>query len=161
MKSLLIIRHAKSSWEPGVSDHERPLNKRGFSDADMIGRCLANKNLDIDQVYSSTANRALTTARIICEELSYPLSQINFTKELYCFDSIDLINFIKKLPNQYHKVVVFGHNHGITDFVNTIGDEFFMNVPTSGAVSLKFNVNDWSKIEKANIEFNIFPKDLK
>ncbi len=161
MKSLLIIRHAKSSWEPGVSDHERPLNKRGFSDADLIGNYLADKNLDFDQVYSSSANRALTTARIICEELSYPLHQIHFTKDLYCFDSMDLINFIKKLPNQHHKVVVFGHNHGITDFVNTIGDKFFINIPTSGAVSLKFNVNDWSKIEKASIEFNIFPKDLK
>jgi len=161
MKTIYFIRHAKSSWEETVSDHERPLNSRGFFDADLIGKALQEKGLAVDVVYSSSANRAATTARIICENIGYPLSEIVFTKDLYDFDGALVQQVIKELSNDFKSVIVFGHNPAFTSLVSTMGSKIFYNLPTCGVVAINFDVNEWENIEIGKTEFHIKPKELK
>ena len=161
MKTIYFIRHAKSSWEVTVSDHERPLNPRGFFDADKIGKALKEKGVAVDLVYSSSANRAETTARIICENIGYPLSEIVFTKDLYDFEGTSVKQVIKGFSNDFNSAIVFGHNPAFSSLVNTMGNQIFYNLPTCGVVAINFNVNEWIEIEKGKTEFYILPKELK
>ena len=161
MKTIYFIRHAKSSWEAAISDHERPLNSRGFFDADNIGKALKEKELKIDMVFSSSANRAETTARIVCENLEYPLSDIQFKKELYDFNGEAVQNVIKSFSNDFENVIIFGHNPAFSSLVNLYGTEIFYNLPTCGVVAISFSVNDWKQIEQGKTEFFIIPKDLR
>ena len=161
MKTIYFIRHAKSSWEVAVNDHERPLNPRGFYDADNVGKALLEKGVAVDIVYSSSANRASTTARIVCENIGYPLSAINFTKELYDFDGASVLKVIKGFSNDFNSVIVFGHNPAFSTLVNTLGTQIFYNLPTCGVVAINFDVKEWAKIETGKTEFHILPKELR
>jgi len=161
MKTIYFISHAKSSWEVVSSDHERPLNTRGFFDADNVGKALSKKGVLIDAVYSSTANRAETTARIICESIGFPLSDIVFTKELYDFEGDLVKKAINGFSNDLNNIILFGHNHAFSNLVNTLGSQIFYNLPTCGVVAISFDVNDWKKIEQGKTEFYILPKELR
>lgn len=161
MKTIFFIRHAKSSWEEAINDHDRPLNPRGFFDADNVGKELYKKGIVSDIVYSSSANRAQTTARIVCENIGYPLSEIVFTKDLYDFDGASVEQVIKEFSNDFNSVIVFGHNPAFTTLANTLGSEIFYNLPTCGVVAISFKVNEWSKIETGKTEFYILPKELR
>lgn len=161
MKTIYFIRHAKSSWEVTTSDHERPLNTRGFFDADTVGKALKEKGVAVDLVYSSSANRAETTARIVCENIGYPLSAIEFTRDLYDFDGDSVQQVIKSFSNDFNSVIIFGHNPAFTSLVNTMGSEIFYNLPTCGVVAINFNVKEWDKIESGITEFSILPKGLR
>jgi len=161
MKTVYFIRHAKSSWDVVASDHDRPLNPRGFFDADNVGKALYKKKILVDAVYSSSANRAQTTARIVCENIGFSLSDIVFTKELYDFEGDLVEQVVKGLSNKYNNVVVFGHNPAFSSLVNTLGTEIFYNLPTCGVVAISFDVNDWQNIEQGKTEFYILPKELR
>ncbi len=161
MKTIFFIRHAKSSWEEAINDHDRPLSPRGFYDADNVGKELLKKGVVSDIVYSSSANRAQTTARIICENIGYPLSEIVLSKELYDFEGKSVEKVIKKFSNEYNSAIVFGHNGAFTRLVNTMGSEVFYNLPTCGVVAINFDANEWSKIETGKTEFYILPKELR
>ncbi len=161
MKTLYLIRHAKSSWNHNLQDHDRPLNTRGFNDADLIGKILAKQNINIDKIYSSTANRAATTARIICEELNINLSEISYESTLYEFDYRYVYDFIKQIPDTYNSVLIFGHNTAFTDLVNKLGDRAISNLPTSGVVAIRFETEQWGVVGYGHTEKCFFPKDFK
>jgi len=161
MKELFLIRHGKSSWELNVSDQDRPLNQRGISDAHLIGSELVNKNLKLDYVFSSSANRALHTATICLGELDYPLEKLSVVSDLYDFTGDKVIHFIKKLNDNLNAVLIFGHNHAFTYIANAFGDQHIENVPTSGFVHLKFQENNWSSITQGSTVKILFPKNLK
>ena len=83
MKTLYIVRHAKSSWEyQGVEDIDRPLKKRGIKDAYLMSKFLSKKINKPDVFISSVANRALHTSVIFCQNFNYPLSNLKIKKEL-------------------------------------------------------------------------------
>ena len=161
MKKLLLMRHGKSSWEYDVSDQDRPLQQRGISDAHLVGAELATKNLNIDKVYSSPANRSLHTAMICLRELDYPLKDSSIVSDLYDFSGDKVIDFIRKTDSKLDCILLFGHNHAFTYIANAMGDKHIDNVPTSGFVQIQFKESSWSEITQGSTIQTIFPKQLK
>lgn len=161
MKKIIIVRHAKSSWKHNVIDHERPLNDRGLSDAALVSKHFKSHNLLPDFLVSSDANRAKTTADIFIKNLEIPSNIVNYNHEVYDFSGEMLTNVIKSSPDNADIIMVFGHNHAITDFVNSYGSQFIENVPTCGLVIIDFNVNSWTDIKNGTTQLTIYPKDLK
>lgn len=160
-KRIIIVRHAKSSWEFNLPDKERPLTNRGINDASLVSKYLKKKLEIPDAVFSSPANRSLSTCDIFLSALSINKEKLNVINDLYDFDGDNVIRFIKSLNNKYKNVMIFGHNHAFTSISNIFGDKFINNLPTSGVVVIKFNTNDWKKIDKGKTELLLFPKQLK
>lgn len=161
MKKLIIVRHAKSSWKHDVIDHERPLNERGLEDANLVSKHIKGHITFPDLVLSSDAYRAKHTAEIFISNLEIEAETVAFNHNLYDFSGELLIEVIKACENTVDCLMVFGHNHAITDFVNTYGDQFIDNVPTCGVVIIDFKTSDWSSIKAGYIVKTVFPKDLK
>ncbi|QSW88275.1 MULTISPECIES: histidine phosphatase family protein [Flavobacterium] len=161
MKNLILIRHAKSSWEAPLKDFDRPLMKRGIKDAHEVSVNISDYLPKTYIIWSSTAARATETALIFAQNISYPIESIVFKDELYTFDVKQLEKVIKSCDNSLESVILFGHNEAITNFVNKFGDVFIDNVPTSGFVSLQFDSESWDGIDKGKTHKTIFPKDLK
>ena len=161
MKNLILIRHAKSSWEAPLKDFDRPLMKKGILDAHEVSANISNFLPKTYIIWSSTAARASETALIFAQNISYPIESIVFKDDLYTFDDKQLEKVIKSCDNSFESVILFGHNEAITNFVNKFGDVFIENVPTSGFVSLQFDADSWNAINKGKTHKTIFPKDLK
>ncbi|KAF2330713.1 SixA phosphatase family protein [Flavobacterium daemonense] len=161
MKNLILIRHAKSSWEAPLKDFDRPLMKRGILDAHEVSSNISKYLPKTYIMWSSSAARASETALIFAQNISYPLESIIFKDELYTFDDKQLEKVIKSCDNSFDSVILFGHNEAITNFVNKFGDVFIENVPTSGFVSLQFDSDSWEALNKGKTHKTIFPKDLK
>ena len=162
MKYLTFFRHAKSSWKYDVSDHERPLKPRGFKDACLVSEQLNNENFTVDLIVSSSAKRALTTCHIFMDELKLTNTDtMKITNELYDFSGSQVVNYIKSLDNKHINVLIFGHNYAFTSIVNTYGDQYIDNLPTSGVVSIAFDINNWEEIKEGKTIRTLFPKDLK
>lgn len=161
MKNLILIRHAKSSWDTPMADKDRPLTKRGINDAHLVSLQAESYLPKSYIVWSSTAQRAKNTAFIFAENLSIPVDTIIFKDELYTFDEKALEEIIKSCNNQFDNLILFGHNGAITNFVNIFGNRAIENVPTAGFVSLSFPENDWKDIRRGKIEKVLFPSELK
>ncbi len=161
MKNLILIRHAKSSWEAPLKDIDRPLEQKGIKDAHLVATNCADYVPPIFVMWSSTAKRASETALIFAQNILYPVESIVFKEELYTFDENQLEKIIKSCSNVFENVILFGHNEAITNFVNKFGDIFIANVPTSGFVSLEFETDNWEKISKGKTKKIIFPKKIK
>lgn len=167
MKTLIVVRHAKSSWDhPELSDFARPLNGRGEKDAPRMARRLKEKDFTINTVVSSPAVRALTTCHVFTEVLGFPQEQIQTSKQLYhAGDEIILsvVRGLKDHPVENEVALLFGHNPGLTDFVNNLVDEDIDNVPTTGIVCCKLNIEKWSEARWGcgEMEFFDFPKKGK
>ena len=161
MKTVIFVRHGKSSWEYDVSDKDRPLKERGVNDAIMVSKEFKKKVDNVDFVYSSPANRALHTSMIFTRILGYDLSKFRVSEALYDFSGNGVLRFLKEMDNSLNRVMIFGHNYAFTSLVNTLGDNYIENVPTSGLVQVQFKITDWNSIEKGETNLKIFPKDLK
>lgn len=161
MKNLILIRHAKSSWDAPLHDKERPLARRGIQDAHLVASQAVPFLPKTNMIWSSTAKRASETAIIFAQNLLWPLESIQFKDDLYTFDARKLEQVIKSCSDDYENVILFGHNEAITEFVNKFGDVFIDNVPTTGFVSIAFNTNNWSSITEGKIVKTLFPRDLK
>lgn len=161
MKTLFIVRHAKSSWEYPVDDKDRTLKLRGIQDAHLVANHIANK-IDVpDVIYSSIANRALHTCAIFCRTLNYPFEKITIKEDMYDFGGSGLVETIKSCDDEVDTLMVFGHNHAITAVSNAYGSTLFDNVPTSGFVAIQFDTNSWKTINDGTTTLKVFPKDLK
>lgn len=149
MKTIYIVRHAKSSWEyEGIQDIDRPLKKRGINDAYLLSKVLNNKILRPDIFVSSSANRALHTAMIFAENFTYPLANLKIKKSLYSFSDGYLIKTIMALDDAFDTAIVFSHDHGINSFVNKFGSEIIQHVPTCGVIGIQFDIKHWKTINK-------------
>jgi len=159
MKTLYIVRHAKSSWEyEGIQDIDRPLKKRGINDAYLISSIL-QKKIETPSVFvSSCANRALHTAMIFSYSFNYPLSNLKISKSLYSFSDGYLIKTVMALDNGFDSAIIFSHDHGISDFVNKFGSKKINHVPTSGVVAIEFKTKHWKNIKLGKTLFTEFPK---
>ncbi len=144
MKTVFLVRHAKSSWDQSMlDDFDRPLNERGNADAPRMGKLLKKKKIKPDILYSSPAVRALTTAKLISTELGYPENKIKTDRQLYHADEETLFNFLRTLSDDYDEVMLFGHNPGITEFANELLGENIVNIPTTGVVSGRLAIESW------------------
>lgn len=161
MKNLILIRHAKSSWDFALKDIDRPLEQRGVQDAHLVSSNIFDFLPQTFIIWSSIAKRASDTAIIFAQNILYPIENIVFKDDLYTFDEKQLEAIIKSCDNTFDSVILFGHNAAITNFVNKFGDVFIENVPTSGFVSIQFDTDYWEKINKGKTKKIIIPKDLK
>ncbi len=161
MKTLIFVRHAKSSWDYQVSDRDRPLKERGIRDAHVVATHLSTSFNGVDAVFSSPANRALHTCMIFTRILNIPLHQVKLTEAMYDFGGESVSHLIRGLDNNIHKVMVFGHNYALTSLVNILGDKSVKNVTTSGVVIISFDVDNWNQLRKGTTKEVIFPKHLR
>jgi phosphohistidine phosphatase len=165
MKTLYIIRHAKSSWDDiGLADFDRPLNERGKTDAPRMGKRLKEKNIHPELMLSSPAKRALSTCKKIAEVLHYPESSIKTDRKLYHASPEEIFEVLRSIKNQVNNVMLFGHNPGLTEFVNEITDDFSLNnLPTCGVVALSFDMRTWKELQHSSgkLLFYDYPKSKK
>ncbi len=156
MKTLYLVRHAKSSWkDSSLDDIERPLNKRGKRDAPFMGELLKEKGINPELIISSSAKRASKTAQAIAEQIGYPKKDIIFDEEIYEASSRELIDYIKQLDDKFNSVMLFGHNPGFTMLNNYLSKKYIDNIPTCGIVALEFN-NSWKDIGKNSAKYLFF-----
>lgn len=154
MKKLLIIRHAKSSWDdPDLDDHERPLNARGERDSFTMARFLADNDEGLEVIYSSTAIRALDFAHVISE-----FCDITLVPELsfYTFDEDELMEILRSLPDTLSRVAIVAHNPAVTQLINRLTDADLENVPTAGVASIQCDVDEWADLTEASCEMTYF-----
>lgn len=161
MKSIILVRHGKSSWEFDLSDALRPLKTRGISDAKLVANQFIDNHELPDYIYSSPAVRAFSTCKIFLDVFNLSEDSVSVKEELYDFGGENVANFIKRLPNNYNLVMIFGHNHAFTSIANIFGDKFIDNLPTSGLIKLNFDISDWKDFKKGTTELIIIPKELK
>ncbi|MCH2194276.1 histidine phosphatase family protein [Kordia sp.] len=161
MKTLIIVRHAKSSWEYPVDDKDRTLKLRGITDAHLVAKHIAAKIETPGVIFSSIANRALHTCAIFTRCLDYPFEKVIIKESMYDFGGSGLVATVKSCDDEVDTLMVFGHNHAITAVANTYGSQFFDNVPTSGVVVIQFDTNSWETISEGKTILKVFPKDLK
>jgi phosphohistidine phosphatase len=162
MKTLYIVRHAKSSWEySGIEDIDRPLKKRGIKDAHLMSKFLSKEISRPDVFVSSSANRALHTAVIFCENFEYPLSNLKIKRQLYSFSDGYLVKTVNALDDGFNSAIIFSHDHGINSFVNKFGSKPISHVSTCGVIGIKFDEKHWKNIKKGKTFMTEFPKNHK
>ncbi len=163
MKKLLLYRHAKSSWEdPYQEDHKRPLAPRGLRDAPYMAQRLKKKAVFPDAIISSDAERTKATALITAENLHFPKAQVMLLRELYHAAAQDILTEIGQTDDRHKLLFVFGHNPGLTDLVNFLGEKLD-NLPTCGQFGFTFNTAHWADITAENAEmwFYDYPKRMR
>ena len=161
MKTLYLIRHAKSSWEFDLDDHERPLNDRGLVDAPKMGTFVREKITMPQRIVSSDAVRAKTTALLYLKALGIPEEQLELSNELYDFNGTGLDNFIRSCEDSVDKLMVFGHNNALTHWVNQYGDKAIDNVATAAFTQINFDVERWEDVDQGKTTLYVKPKQLK
>ncbi len=139
MKTLTIVRHAKSSWDhPSLADSERPLNERGERDAPVMARRIQKAGIRPSLILSSHAVRAWSTARVIAKELNYPLEFLQREKDMYLASAERLLSIVARQDEGFNNMMIVGHNPGLTDLVNLLLPGTTGNLPTCGVVSVTF-----------------------
>lgn len=163
MKSLYIVRHAKSSWDyPELSDEERPLLSKGVRRTEKIINYLKEKNTTVDLIISSHAVRAYDTARLIAESINYHEKEIIVRSAIYHADTDTLLQEVFAVDNAIDSVMIVGHNPGFTRFANYFLEEQVDWLPTSGVVKIDFDVERWNDIidSSRKTDFIVYPKML-
>ena len=156
-KTLFILRHAKSSWnEVGKSDHERSLKARGINDAQAMARRHSRELASLDLIFSSTANRAASTAALFAQELDIPNHKLVLEDSLYAAYESEVERIVKGLSDDLTNVMIVGHNPTFTNFANRYFPNYINNIPTSGLVMLRFKCNSWKNISVDNLAESIF-----
>jgi phosphohistidine phosphatase len=170
MKQLAILRHAKSDWgNPGQTDFERPLNKRGRKAAKKVGRALKAGGFACDQIVSSPATRARETVERF--EIGYEsLPPVRYEPNLYMCSTGSLISVINALPDDAETVMIVGHNPGFHDIVlrmtkengNGLREKVGANYPTGAFALIQFPADSWAEVEPASGEIKqvIFPREI-
>jgi phosphohistidine phosphatase len=149
MKTLYVVRHAKSSWDdPDQADFDRPLNDRGKRDAPRMGKRLKEKDIHPDLLISSPAKRALSTCKRIAKELGYAKEKIKEDRQLYHASDDLILSVLHDVNDKHSTVMIFGHNPGLTDFVNSLMSEEknIDNIPTAGVVAFRLDVGSWKQL---------------
>ena len=163
MKSLYLVRHAKSDWStPGQKDEDRGLMGKGIKKTMLIIEYLKQKSVLPDLIVTSPALRAESTAKLIAEGLGYPEEKIEKEKIIYRGDSDDILDFIFETSDSLNSLMVIGHNPTFTNLANRFLDEILEWMPTTGVVCINFDTDKWNDIRKCTREtgFVVFPKML-
>lgn len=159
MKELILLRHAKSSWDNNLDDRNRPLTEKGVNRIINISKASRKYFLDIDVVYSSPAIRAISTAIITSSVLKINFSKIKINENLYSFNSQNILSFIKSIDNKFNRVLCVGHNPAFTEVANLLGNKELIHLPTAGWVKFKLNESDWKDINNGESIFGL-PKEI-
>ena len=163
MKTLTILRHAKSSWKhTGLSDHDRPLNKRGERDAPIMAARIREAGIRPSLILSSPAVRAWTTAKAIAQALSYPAEFLQREENLYHAGVSRIIDLLAQQDTGFNSIMIVGHNPGFTDLANHLVPGLTHNLPTCGVVSVTIDSDNWNLTAIGNAELVMFdyPKKI-
>ena len=149
MKTLFLIRHAKSSWKDlSGGDKQRPLNDRGIKDAPRMGEFLKNSGFIPDFMITSTANRAYTTSKYIADATGYDKDKIQQEEKIYHAGPSEIMGLIKELDDKHDTVFLFGHNPTMTSLANHFNPNgHISNMPTCGVVKVVFSIDKWSEAD--------------
>ena len=159
MKKLILLRHAKSSWDLNVSDKERPLTEKGINRIKMISTRSSNILSSADLIFSSPANRAIHTACIMISSLRLSFEKIILKKELYTFELSKLLDFIFNISEDYNSVICVGHNPAFTEAISYLSETDFLHLPTSAWAQLIFSQKKWKNISNGKLKLGI-PKEI-
>jgi phosphohistidine phosphatase len=147
MKTLLVLRHAKSSWKDfTLADYQRPLNKRGKRDAPKVGHLLREDGLVPELILSSPAIRARTTAEIVAEESGYE-GEIEYFPDFYPGDPQSYIEALNHLSDEYRYVMVVGHNPGLEELLETLTGDW-LSLPTAALAQILFSIKSWRELDE-------------
>lgn len=151
MLTLTLVRHAKSMHEAYVkSDIERHLAPRGYEDAALSTYWIKKNGLFPDLLVSSPAIRAYSTALIFANSIGYPTDAIKLNSSIYEANTKQLIYVINEFDDRFKSIIMFGHNPGFTDLINTLVEPIISNFPTSGVAILKFKKLSWATIDQGS-----------
>ncbi|MBN2012574.1 histidine phosphatase family protein [candidate division KSB1 bacterium] len=163
MKTLILIRHAKSSWKhPDLSDFDRPLNHRGKSDAPMMAARLNDRSIQPEIILSSPANRALTTAQHFANTLGIPDDAIQTVPTLYMQGISAMLSVIQNLADDCHTAALFAHNPDITGMANFLSNTYVDNIPTCGIFCMEMKITTWREVAEhsGTVLFFDYPKRI-
>jgi len=142
------MRHAKSSWDdPGLADHDRPLNKRGRRDAPRVGEWLRRQRLRPELIVSSTAKRARKTAELVAESCGYD-GELVVQSELYHASLREWLSVIQTLPESASRVLCVGHNPGLEEALASWTHQE-ISMPTAAVAHLELSCTTWKKFDGA------------
>lgn len=161
MKTLFLVRHAKSEWaNETLADIDRPLNARGYKDAHFMSEQLKKNKLMPDLMIASPAIRATSTALIFARNLNYDCAAIQLKKMLYETTEKEYLKIISETDNSKNSLMLFAHNPTLTMLSNRLTKPFTENIPTCGIVGIQFKIKDWKEIVNATGELFVydFPK---
>jgi phosphohistidine phosphatase len=150
LKTLSLIRHAKSSWKYAqLDDQDRPLNGRGVRDSALMGMVLSQRGYSPSLIVSSPALRAIRTAEALAAAIGYPETGIVLDRRLYHAGASQLMDLARQFDDALDWVACVGHNPGLTDLVGMLVDKGPDNVPTCAVVDIRFNARRWQEIDAA------------
>ncbi|MFQ5421901.1 MAG: histidine phosphatase family protein [Anaerolineae bacterium] len=162
MKTLLVLRHAKSSWNnANLTDFERPLNKRGKRDAPRMGEWLKKRDLTPDLIITSSAERALQTAEAVALAAGYE-GELQVTRQLYLAEPATYLLMLSELEDRYGRVLVVGHNPGVEDLVELFTDEW-ERMPTAALAQIELPIDSWADLDvdlMGELKNLWYPKEL-
>jgi phosphohistidine phosphatase len=164
LKTLVLIRHAKSSWkDDNTSDFDRPLNHRGKTDAPMMGKVLRQRQVIPDRYLVSPANRAVTTAQYLTAAMGVREDVVVTDHSLYLAEPQSILDVIATKGGSAKTLFVTGHNPGFTELANSISQARIDNVPTCGIFAVAFDISAWNAIagQQGRFLFFDYPKNHK
>jgi phosphohistidine phosphatase len=160
MKTLLLLRHAKSSWKTGnVKDFDRPLNQRGLKAAPQVGKSLRKRKLKLDLVLSSPAERARQTAQLVLESARLNV-ELRYDERIYEAGAARLLEVVSQIEDGANVAVLVGHNPGLEDLLKVLtGEE--RHLSTAALACIELNVEKWSKVRAGigRLEWLAKPKE--
>ena len=157
MKELVLVRHAKSSWEDaGLKDFDRPLNERGKNDVITMSDRLLGRNVRPDIMIASPAKRTRATAKVFAKTFRVKMKDIVLVPSLYQAVPAELYRVVKGIDNRYNCAVIVTHNTGLTDFVNELTNVHVDNIPTCGIFGVKIDCGNWKDFAKSSKSFWFF-----
>lgn len=159
MKELLLLRHAKSSWELNVEDRHRPLTEKGMLRIQKMAQHNPEIFSNLDAIYSSPANRANHTASIVIHTLQLPFETLALAEQLYTFEASQVIHYVKNLSNTLERVMCVGHNPAFTQAVTYLSGKYLDHLPTAAWAYLKFKQTNWSLVEQGTLTLGL-PKKI-
>ena len=170
MKTLFLLRHAKSDWDdPWIEDFDRPLAARGRKTAPRMARYMADKGLLPDLVLCSSARRTRETWALTANQWDTP-PPVRFRTGIYEASARTLLTLIRKAPAEYSRVMIVGHNPGLEDLAHLLTGggrtraikKMMEKFPTGALAELRFDAADWSEIQEESGELRRFkrPRDL-
>lgn len=160
MKTLLILRHAKSGWDnPELADFDRPLNSRGLAAAPLMGSVIYKNNLQPQMIISSPAKRARQTA-ILIKETAEINAEIRFVENIYEASPLKLLSVVAQLDDKNDSVLLVGHNPGLEGLVRMLTGEVYA-LPTATLVKIELKIENWNEINSncGKVTFFVRPKD--
>lgn len=162
MKQLVLIRHAKAEESNAATkDFDRSLNPRGFLDAPKMGLRLKEMGELPQVVFSSPAERTRLTAEFILEQAGFNTELIHWEEEIYEASARILMQVVNRIPDEYDKVWMFGHNPGMTYLAEYLTGEAIGNLPTCGIYAMTFELDSWAAVSQqtGSKKYYIYPKE--